>query len=368
MHTRSWRLVHAVLFILAGCGIAAAQPGQPAPAARPDDTPAVKVGGLLFMDYTFQTSPEIKDADGNEVKPSSFNVTRAYINVTGSISHIVAFRVTPDVVRETGVGSSLNGSYTFRLKFALAQFNLDDWMAKGSWIRLGLQPTPYLEYIDPIYRYRFQGPTFPENLSGAGALTSADAGVAFHTDLPSSYGDVQVGLFNGEGYTAAEVNDQKAIQVRGSLRPFPKATVLQGLRVTGFYDGDHYLKDGEKQRTLGEATFEHRFVNGGFTYLSRTDRTSVARDAVTGNGWSVFVTPRTTLGWEGLFRYDHFKPNTQFDNQVRRHSVAGIAYWFPHQGAVSAALMLDYDSVTFDNFVPAQTAQHRIVVHGQVAF
>ena len=369
MQTFPRRLVLAALVLLAGAAAAGAQTAPPAAApARPDDTPAVKVGGLLFMDYTHQTSPAIKDADGNSVQPSSFNITRAYVNVTGSISHLVAFRITPDVARETGVGSSLNGSYIFRLKYALAQFNLDDWLTKESWVRFGLLPTPYLEHMDPIYRYRFQGLNFAESPIVGSALSSADGGAAFRTTLPSNYGDVVVGLFNGEGYTATETNDQKAVQMRGTLRPFPKQNSLKGLSVTGFYDGDHYLKNGDKQRAIAEATFEHQFIHAGFTYLTRTDRTSAASDAVTGSGWSLFVTPRTTMGWEGLFRYDRFTPDTQLHTQRRTHTVGGIAYWFPHQGSVSAALLLDYDSVTFDNFVPAQPAQHRIAVHGMVAF
>ena len=50
----------------------------------PDDTPSVRVGGTLFVDYTRTLEPEITDADGNRVSPSAFNVMRAYINVTGS--------------------------------------------------------------------------------------------------------------------------------------------------------------------------------------------------------------------------------------------------------------------------------------------
>src|SRR3982751_834218 len=75
----------------------------------PDDTPSVKIGVTVFADYTIQQQPKIKDADGNEVTANSFNVGRSYINITGNISHLIAFRVTPDIARETGVGSSLNG-------------------------------------------------------------------------------------------------------------------------------------------------------------------------------------------------------------------------------------------------------------------
>src|SRR6476646_2623321 len=90
----------------------------------PDDTPSIKVGVTIFADYTINQKPKIKDADGNDVTLNAFQIGRSYINVTGNISHSIEFRVTPDVSRETVVGSSLNGSYTFRLKYAYAQWNV----------------------------------------------------------------------------------------------------------------------------------------------------------------------------------------------------------------------------------------------------
>jgi len=116
----------------------------------------------LYTDYTFTKQPATADADGNVIHPSSFNVSRSYINVTGNVSHLVAFRITPDVARETGTGSTLNGSMVFRIKYAYAQFNLDDWMPAGSWARLGIQQTPWLDFAEGIYRYRFQGTMMPE--------------------------------------------------------------------------------------------------------------------------------------------------------------------------------------------------------------
>src|SRR5262249_46252877 len=99
----------------------------------PDDTPSIRVGVLVYADYTYQNSPTITDADGNSVNLSSFNVARSYINVTGQVNHIVAFRVTPDIVRETNSVAATVGSLVFRIKYAYAQFNLDDWTTKGTW-------------------------------------------------------------------------------------------------------------------------------------------------------------------------------------------------------------------------------------------
>src|SRR5258705_13340101 len=90
---------------LAMLGYASLASAQITPAAGytpPDDTPSIRVGAVIYADYTYQTNPEVADADGNIINPSSFNVTRAYINITGNISHLVSFRITPDVVRQSG--------------------------------------------------------------------------------------------------------------------------------------------------------------------------------------------------------------------------------------------------------------------------
>ena len=348
---------------------AQAPPPPAAAAAAPADQPSIKVGVLIFADYTIQDQPKIKDADGNEVTLSQFEVTRSYINVTGNISRTIAFRVTPDIARETGVGSSLNGSYTFRLKFAFAQWNLDDHLTNGSYARFGLQPTPWLEFIDGVYRYRFQSPTFVDR---EGFLPTSDAGAAFRYALPGEYGDVVAGIYNGEGYTKPEVNDQKSIDLRGTLRPLPRSGALHGLRVTGFWDHDAYVKNADRRRAIGSVTFEHPHVHAGFDYLDATDRTSAASAAVESRGWSAFVTPITGKGWEGLVRFDHLEAKTANTAPAavptKQRTIAGVAYWFPHQGGVSAALMFDVDNTTFESFSPAQGTQRKFAVHALVSY
>src|SRR5262245_64210855 len=65
----------------------------------PDDTPSIRVGVVIYPDYTYTIDPKSTDTDGNQVHFSAFNVSRAYINITGNISHLISFRVTPDITR-----------------------------------------------------------------------------------------------------------------------------------------------------------------------------------------------------------------------------------------------------------------------------
>lgn len=352
-----------ILLVSASPGTAAAQAGASQP--RPDDSPSIRVGATLYTDYTYTERPESVDADGNSYHPSQFNVSRSYININGTLSHLVSFRLTPDITRETGNGSSANGSLTFRVKYAFAQVSLEDWMPPGSWVRLGIQHTPFVEWQEGVYRYRFQGTVFSER---EGYLSSSDAGASLHYSAPYDYGEVHVGYDNGETYSRAETNDQKAFQVRGTLRPFPAATrALRGLRLTGFYDGDRYVKDGERRRVIGAVTYEHSRVNAGFEHLSTGDRTSARLAAADGSGYSIWATPQLTEEWEGLLRFDRLTPNDRIDAR-RRRNLAGIAYWPKMQGSVSTSLLIDVETVSVTGAAAAAPDQRRLAVHALVQF
>jgi hypothetical protein len=356
----------AFLAIICSARVASAQVTPAAGYTPPDDTPSIRVGAVIYPDYTYTLNPETTDGAGNTIHFSQFNISRSYINITGNISHIVAFRITPDVARETSTFSNLTGSLEFRIKYAYAQFNLDDWMTKGSYARFGIQQTPWLDFAEGIYRYRFQGTMFVER---EGYFASADAGAAFHYQLPSNYGDVHVGVFNGENYNRAEVNDQKALMVRATVRPFATGVpVLRGIRASVFYDGDHYSQNADRNRFIGGLNFEHTYVVAGFEYLKTNDQTSIATANVEGKGYSIWATPKSPQGWEALLRYDHLEPNTSFASRTRNRTIVGVSYWFPHQGSVSTAMMLDYDGQSFDNFTPALPKQSRLAVHGLISF
>ncbi len=378
--------------VACSAGSAWAQVTPAAGYTPPDDTPVIRVGMTLFPTYAFQRDPKITDADGNSVSKNAFDITRAYINITGNISHLVAFRITPDITRESGLFNAATGStvtsdsLVYRIKYAYGQFNLDDWTTRGSWARVGIQQTPWVDFEEGIYRYRFQGTVFAERIPLPTTMTSADAGASFHYNFPSNYGDIHVGVYNGENYQRVEVNNQKALEFRGTVRPFATGMpVLRGFRAHLVYYNDNYARNDERQRVMGNVTFEHQYLNAGFDYLSAKDQTLATAADVSSHGYSIWATPRlpksTGASWEGLLRYDHWIPNTSaalstttspdlttvtFKSQEQNRVIAGVAYWFPHQGNVSTALLLDYDGQIFKNITTAPTKS--IVVHGLINF
>ncbi|HTS02631.1 MAG TPA: hypothetical protein VMN04_08910 [Thermoanaerobaculia bacterium] len=335
------------------CTLGLPASAQVTPAAGyipPDDKPSFKVGTTLFLDYTYTDSPTSKNADGSTYNPSAFNVGRAYVNLTGQLNHLFAYRVTTDLVRDTDATGALSGSYVVRVKYAFAQFNMDDWLVKGSWVRLGQQQTPYIDYAEGIYRYRFQYPTMVDK---DGFLTSSDIGLSGHFNFPSDYGDVHLGYYNGEGYNHPEANDQKGFEIRASLRPLPGVEIAKGWRVTGFYLSNNIAKGQEADRWLVDTTFEHPYVNAGFTYIEATNQASPGSAEVKPKDWSIWVTPRTSFGLEALIRYDELKPS-QLTDQKQKRTIFGIAYWFNYGHGITAAIMADYTNETFDNYTPAK--------------
>ena len=320
----------------------------------PDDTPKVNVGITLFADYSYQDTPTVIDGDKNVIHKSSFNLTRGYVNVTGSLSHWFSFRITPDIRAETGAGSSLAGNQTFRIKYGYGQVNFDDFATHGSWFRFGLQQTPWIDYIEGIYRYRFQGAVFVDT---EGFLTSSDYGASARYAFPANYGDVHVGVYNGDGYQSLNdqngVNNQKSLQIRASVRPAPGVPVVKGLRLTAYYDSDHYFADAKRERFIGNVTFEHPYVNAGAEYLDAKDQTSVTKPVLNRNGFSVWATPRTPIGIEALLRYDELNTNKDASPKPKKkRTVVGLAYWPPLQGGKSVAFLVDYSEVKFDNVTP----------------
>ncbi len=258
----------------------------------------------------------------------------------------------------------MKGSYTFRLKDAYAEWGFDH-LTPGSFARFGIQPTPWIVLIDAVYRYRFQGPTLEDR---EGILSSTDAGASFHYSLPGNYGDVHAGVYNGETYAHPEVNNQKSVQVRGTVRPLASHAGLRGLRVTGFWDHDAYVKSADRRRAIVGVTFEHPRVHAAFTYLATKDQTSATKTATDGRGWSAFVTPIFARGWEGLLRFDRLEPGTASSAQTKQRSIAGVAYWFRHEGDISTALLFDVDNTTFTGSSPAQPTERKIAAHAIVSF
>jgi hypothetical protein len=137
---------------------------------------------------------------------------------------------------------------------------------------------------------------------------------------------------------------------------------------------------------MGNLTYEHQYFNAGFDYLNAHDQTLPTAPNVHADGYSVWATPRKPFlngsSVEALVRYDHWIPNTSnglasastapvpgvttFNDQKQNRTIVGVSYWFPHQGNVSAAILVDYDGQSFDNITTPATKN--VALHGLINF
>ena len=112
----------------------------------------------------------------------------------------------------------------------------------------------------------------------------------------------------------------------------------------------------------GDVQHAFPFIHAGIEHLDATDQPTAASTETKAKGYSIWATPRSTKGWEGLLRYDTLKPNKDVD-AAKDRKIAGVAYWFHTlQAPATAAILLDYEKVTYDTAL-AKPDEKRYAVH-----
>ena len=221
--TRLHRL--ATLTLLALLGLAPGAIAQVTPASGyvpPDDTPSIRVGATLFPDYTVQHRAEDHRRRRQHVTAQRVQHRAAPTSTSPATSRTSSRSGSrPTSPARPAPGARCNGSHTYRLKYAYAQFNLDDWMRA----RLVGALRHAADAVGRLHRHRLPLPVPGHRPSRIreGILSSSDVGATFHYNFAGNYGDFHGGFYNGDNYNRAEANDQKAFMLRGTVRPLPHA-------------------------------------------------------------------------------------------------------------------------------------------------
>jgi hypothetical protein len=305
----------------------------PAPAAPEKTYPAVTVGGVSYVQYGY----DFKNHANQDF--NAFDVTRAYININAELAKNLRARITPDITRADA--GNLNGNLVFRLKYAFLQV---DNLTEHSWMRVGLHQTPWIDFEESIDRYRVQGQIAAERdglIPGSG-----DFGVGYNQQLPQEYGEIQAGIYNGEGFKSAEANKYKSFQGRLTVRPAPRAGMAKGLRLSGFYNYGFYDHDRKRNLAIGMASFEHKNLVALAEFLAATE-TPAAKD-IKRSGVSGFLEVRQGMeGWAGFVRASTFDPDKDTDKNSKKRLIGGVAYWLKWE-KTRVGLLLDEEYVKYD--------------------
>jgi hypothetical protein len=301
-------LTSIVALSLAGPALAQT-PETPSATPAVGNFPVVTFGVVSFLGYT----AELHESEGF----NAFDVTRGYFNVVARLTDRVRVRFTPDVRPITD--ASLNRNLALRLEYA----SLDAQLTDNVWIMFGLHETPWLTFEESINRYRVLGPMFAERLGLIPGATDLGASVR------STHGrtEIQVGVYNGEGYGQAEIDKYKSLDGRVTLRPFAEDSPAGNVSISGFYQYGWYAEDRPRNVAIVMGSYEHTHVVATAQYLSATDNPFIARD-VERRGLSFFGEGRQgPTGWAGVGGVDFFVPDASNSGDSRRRYLFGGAHW-----------------------------------------
>ena len=301
---------------------------------------SLTIEGRAYFTYWMEIQDEKKQGDGEE-EPlrNSFELNRFYFGLKGQILPWLSFRFTSDVgpekkkvetsKAEDGHVHEVDGeqSYQFFIKYAY----LDATLARGLVLRAGVVDNPYNDFIDGYWGYRF----VMKNVGDEEKVwDSADLGVQLRYELPSAWGQVALGAFNGAGYKTATDNDAVKnlwlffnLTPFGTLGEFGKRFNLAGYVSKGISLGPdeptHLTYSGTLGYTCTNLTVAYQLLGNGIENAAMDDRTWGM-----GHGAYLRVGLPAKLGVLG--RLAIWDADTDNDANLKKYQVLAGLGWNPH--------------------------------------
>ena len=300
--------------------------------AQAAQAPQVSVTGVVYTQYQY--------SDAQIAAKSTFDMTRAYVNVLGRFSNGITTRVTADILPNPA------GNQNFRLKYAYAAWT----PARSSLTyKLGMIHTPFVDWEEELWDYRMQGAIAVDRnpVGGISTMTAADIGVGVDGHWNGERINGQLTIVNGEGYSGGTGDFRKDVQARVSVRvqPTNDNSRVGGLRVTGYAGNGKANGGADRNRYLGMLSYRTR------QYTVAGEFVSVKNAAVTGSIISAFgvyhLAPPSKIAVIG--RVDVFDPNTNTANNKSTRIIGGASY----QLSPNVRLLADLDRLSFESGVAA---------------
>jgi len=272
----------------------------------------VTLSGVGYAQYRYQFSDTA--ANGN-----NFAVTRAYINVNGNLGGGLVTRITPDLY------STPDGSFTVRLKYAYAAYTPPSFPLT---FKAGIIHTPWLDWAEHIWVYRMQGTMSVER---NGYITSADLGFG----VDGAWGDdqrvnMQVGVYNGEGYHGGVGDANKDVMGRVSVRLLSSDARGRhaGLRLTGYGQYGKPTGGGVRTRVIGMLSYHSsRVIAGVEGALTRDSSSATPSPELNGqvlSGFAIYRIPGT--GASLVARLDYADPDSDTADDRQTRFIGGVSY------------------------------------------
>ncbi|HUS86995.1 MAG TPA: hypothetical protein VMW76_07135 [Bacteroidales bacterium] len=292
--------------------------------------------------------------DGTDI--NQFNLKRGYLTFKTKISDILSVRYTQDITTDTEGGDI--GNVEMRLKYLYLKIDLKrNELLRNTYFEIGLVHRPWIDFEQKLTGYRVQGKMFLDRFD---ITTSADFGITYagllggkisdqyqqkvSSDYPGRYGSFAIGVYNGGGYHALEKNNNKVIDGRFTLRPFPDA--IPGVQISyAFAFGKSNVPgiNADYRLNLFHLSTESRIHKLMIQYYRGTgghdgDYLDLLGYSYKNDGFSAFgefLIPDTKFSILG--RFDRFNSH-QDEKYIEDTYIGGIAYRF-----LENKVLLNYD-------------------------
>src|SRR5213594_3989881 len=235
----------------------------------------VELHATFYFDYTYATGDSFTGdvankglnnptANNNRGLATGFHLTRTYLTLIKRFDEGHQFRLTLDqMVNNVGGNSCPNANSSAGNCHEAAPFGLSGFAGTGRntvfvkyayynhvvmpglEVRVGQHQTPWIDYEEHRWTYRFRGPVMVDEQN---FQTSSDLGVSFLGKVLNNIVDYHVSLQSGEGYQNTQDGRGLAALGRVSIEPFP------GVIVSGFYHNERErngIEGFNPQRVLG---------------------------------------------------------------------------------------------------------------------
>jgi len=314
--------------------------------ASAQQAPQVSVTGVVYTQYQYSDAPI--------AAKSTFDMTRAYVNVLGRFSNGITTRVTTDIL------PSAAGNQFIRLKFAYAAWT----PARSSLTyKLGMINTPWVDFEETLWDYRMQGTIAVDRNPGGGSplftMTAADIGFGVDGRWNNDQVNAQFALVNGEGYSGGTGDFRKDFEARVSYRiqPTDDNSRVGGLRLSGYLGVGKATGGADRNRYLGMLSYRTT------EYTVAGEYVSVKNAAVTGSIISAFAVyhldPPSKIAF--IARVDIVDPDNNAANDGNTRIIGGASY----QLSPNVRMLADLDRVKPQG---GGTAVNQFLIQAQFVF
>ncbi len=310
------------------------------------------VKGTIYADWMLNMT------DGAD-NYHAFTVDRAYFGAESKLSDYTSMRITFDIRPERFSTSSTRvidsdddtvnipsmsaySGYPIILKYAYADIKIKP-LAKVLKVRLGMQPTMYLNYVDALWNRRY----IEKNTGDLNNWTStSDLGASALINLGPSgnAGEIGLSMLNGTKYSDfVDKNKDKDYNFFGKLTPFYNSGDFNQVALVGqFYSG---VQNRTIATTESGSDWKRQIVSigGKLAYQKKVDFTADLNFQTLGQGLTADEMKQSALSFFGNLylndllpptsflktltlygRYDQYDPNTDLDDDGYSLLIAGV--------------------------------------------